>query len=764
LSEEGTVKQCQGFGGIVFGGAAALIAIQPAFAAPARVTAVQLKPTAAGVDVVLQTQAGEAPQVFAVNRGNSWTADVTNTQLRLPNSSEFSQSNPANGISSVTVAPLDGNSIRVTVVGQKGAPIGKITRSSQGGLILNLSRSTKPGPAAAAAAPTTRFAQVQTPPPAPATPPAPGTQVVPAVPATPSSPDAPLPNPAPPLNGTPLLPNPQVTIQQPIQTNVPGVPPTLPRPVAPPVGDMTSAQVDASSPSIDLGSAERIPRLVLRDAPAREVLSLLARAAGLNIAFTAEPGTGPQAQQPQQPGADTEGPRITLDIENESVQDVFNYVLRIANLEANRVGRTVFVARRLPNTARSLSVRSVRLNQVPVTSALNFLVSLGAESAVSRERLITSVNAVPVAQLAGGAGQAITQTQTTTEQRIEVQRVEYIDSVPILRGLQVSGDERTNMLTLVGSPRQIDIALNTLTQLDVRRRQVVVNVRVIDVDLLALEQASSSFSFGIDDTRVINQGGIAVVNFGSTANRAPAVTGLQGGTTGLNTIGSVVGVNPINGTATFDFFRNFLLQLQASIARDDAKILTDPTLLVQEGQTATVNVTQEVVTNVTQQTTFGQNTAQTTITVEKGRAGLILGVRVDRIDDNGFISLSVAPSISRPSGALTVNIPGAGANQITLLAERRLETGQVRLRDGQTLLLTGVIQDQDRATIQKIPILGDIPILGALFRRTDRRNERREVIIMLTPRVLDDSDRSTFGYTYTPGSSVQQVIEQQNRR
>jgi len=65
--------------------------------------------------------------------------------------------------------------------------------------------------------------------------------------------------------------------------------------------------------------------------------------------------------------------------------------------------------------------------------------------------------------------------------------------------------------------------------------------------------------------------------------------------------------------------------------------------------------------------------------------------------------------------------------------------------------------------VTKVPILGDIPLLGALFRRTNRQNERREVIVLVTPRILDDSDRSTFGYTYTPGADVQRILNQTPR-
>ena len=138
-------------------------------------------------------------------------------------------------------------------------------------------------------------------------------------------------------------------------------------------------------------------------------------------------------------------------------------------------------------------------------------------------------------------------------------------------------------------------------------------------------------------------------------------------------------------------------------------------------------------------------------------------MKVDRIDDNGFISLSVAPSISQPESTQSVNIGGAN-NIITLLSERKLESGQIRLRDGQTLVLSGIIQEQDRTTVTKVPILGDIPILGALFRRTERNNQRREVIVLLSPQIIDDSDRSTFGYGYVPGPEVRQMIQNPGSR
>lgn len=542
-----------------------------------------------------------------------------------------------------------------------------------------------------------------------------------------------------------LIPNPEVIIDgAPVTApSLNGAPPFLPRAVAPPVGDLSISDIDSTLDVIDLGTAERVPRLVLRDASAREVLSLLARAAGLNLAFTS---------------ADEEGgtPDVTvsLDIENEPVQNVFNYVLQLSGLEANKVGRTIFVGPRLPNSARNVLVRSIRLNQVDVSNAVNFLVSMGAETSISTEREVTSVNAVEV-----GGGTDVSET-TSTESTVETQRADYQDADPLLRGLQVIGDQRTNSLTLIGTPRQIEIATAQLVQIDLRRRQVAVNLRVIDVNLDALDAFGTSFSFRTGDASFIQTGGLGLVNFGGAdvqnedgtpagrANLLPGLTSLAASQVGQ-------GIAPIFGASPFGLVSSFLSQLQAVVTNGQAKIVTDPTLVVQEGQTAAVQLTQEVITNITIERETTETGTLLTTTFEKEDAGLNLQVQIDRIDDNGFVNLAVAPSITAPTGTFSVGDSGTAI----LLSERQLTSGQIRVRDGQTLVLSGIIQESDRTSTSKVPILGDIPILGALFRSTNRDTDRRELIVLLTPEIINDSDESVYGYSYEPGEDVQQLLE-----
>ncbi len=119
--------------------------------------------------------------------------------------------------------------------------------------------------------------------------------------------------------------------------------------------------------------------------------------------------------------------------------------LVLAEEGTKAVHQTIRGMSTLKDKVEAIAQAIIRLSGV----ALNFLVGMGAESAVSRERTITSVNAVPV----GGSAAPATQTQTSTETRIELQRIEFQDSTPLLRGLQALGDERTNAITLIGTPK-----------------------------------------------------------------------------------------------------------------------------------------------------------------------------------------------------------------------------------------------------------------------------------------------------------------------
>ncbi|MFM6513557.1 MAG: secretin N-terminal domain-containing protein [Microcystis panniformis] len=613
----------------------------------------------------------------------------------------------------------------------------------------------------------------------------------------------------------PLVPNPEIIIQGAPQA--PGVP-TLPRAVAPPVGDIAISNIDASAEKVKFERNMIVPRVLLREASAREVLMTLANYAGYNVVFTSAQGETNATSQ-----------TVSLEFTNESVENIFNAVLLISGLQANRQGTTIFVGAQLPQGARNLISRTLRLNQVKSVAAATFLATQGAEY----QRLVTQTEDI-VDPL---TGRVIGRRDVPpTLEPLAPQETKGSKAALLLTGLRVAADERLNSINLIGEARQVQIATSLLTQLDARRRQVVVNVKVIDVNLLNTDRFNSSFSFGFNDGFFVQDNGAAVLNFGNmnppnsvTVSKAGAFaqpvvpifniisgTGtaeiqpfldiqngspfgrvnqgpndLSGGLTpysrpsfgritnpfqpGLSnfTPGEPATFNPITGVTTpgkpdvftyepptlFQYPQKFLMTLQASIQTGNAKILTDPSLVVQEGQQATVKLTSKVLESVNTQVDPLSGVRTTTPVLAD--AGLTLAVNVDQVDDNGFISLSVSPTVASPGSPIQFNSGGETINTLTPLIRRELTSGLVRLRDGQSLILSGIIQERQQSSETKVPILGDIPILGALFRSRTNRNERSEVIILLTPKIIEDTATSTLGINYQPGQDAAEMLQRQ---
>jgi type IV pilus assembly protein PilQ len=682
-------------------------------------------------------------------------------------------------------------------------------------------------------------------------------------------------------DGKPRTAQPIPPTVPPVLPQLPGriqgvVPPLQRRPVPPPVGDIAVSNTLLRPDLIDLGSAERVPRISLREAPVRDVLALIARVANLNVAF-ADDMAGQQTTGQSNNPADR---RISLDIENETAQEVFNNVLRLTGLDANRIGKTIFVAANLPLTLKNIVTRSYRLNQITAGEASAFLVSLGAERAITRDRPIPGAQAAEV----GSGGVVVQNIPLEAVPVLEsIQRDE--NSLAPLAGLSVVAEERTNSITLIGSPSQVEYASAQLARLDIRTRQVAINVKIVEVNLTESQGFTSQNSFGINDTFVTIRDGVGVLNFGDL-NPAPATTDgsifsrpvgdnpladvdlfvnpdgteltrdpqtgqfvplnpNQPGSpfTGSPTNPGISGINPQRNAALnqprivvdpntgqpildssnvipgvpntyylnpggvinanlpglraeyqngpyantpilldpttgnpvvatqgidavtqpptigqaaqflyslpqiFQYPRQFLSRLEASIQSGHAKLLTDPTLLVQESETARVDLGDEII----QIDTGGNPVIET--------AGLSLSINVVRVDDNGFINMSIAPTIASIGDTRNVATDNY-AGPVDLLVKRELESGQIRLRDNQSLILTGVIQDVDRQTVNKVPFFGDLPILGALFRSETTENTRNEVVIVVTPRIIDDSEyASQYGYTYQPGAEVQRVLD-----
>ncbi len=365
-----------------------------------------------------------------------------------------------------------------------------------------------------------------------------------------------------------------------------------------------------------------------------------------------------------------------------------------------------------------------------------------------------------------------------------------------LRGLVVTTDSRLQTVTLVGDSQLVAVAEGYLKQIDLRQRQVALSVRILDVNLTNDKNLSNSFAFRYGNNFIVSDRGELVGAFGSLLppndnNFNEIAGGAQSGKrerlTASGQDASVAQeilppldparINPGNVYQK----DNFVDFLRALITSNSTKTLASPTLILSEnpdkllGQEVAVSSAKDAFSNATigrpyanesfvtvgtqvivnYKVSPGQNGAPNSCQPEEATAGLTFGARVAKIDDNGFVTFALSPSISAVTG--TEAIENCGPRSV--LSVRRLDTGNLRVRDGQTLILTGVISDSDAEVVRKWPIVGDIPIIGQFFRQSSRQRQKRELVILVTPKIIDDENGGSYGYGYKPNlPAARQVL------
>ncbi|KAF0653006.1 type II secretory pathway, component PulD [Cyanobium sp. Copco_Reservoir_LC18] len=573
------------------------------------------------------------------------------------------------------------------------------------------------------------------------------------------------------------------------------VPPLQPRAVAPPLGDMAVGTMTISNPSYVNVSGPPVT-MTLRNAPAKDVLMALSQLGGYGFVYVGDTPAAGSTPAPTATGTSPDMRPISISFRRENYGRAINSALLAAGLQGKRDGNTIFAG---PNVlAKSFGAqlsKVYRLNQVPANSAADYLANLGAQ--VTKTNTITTAVSEGVAATAAPAGSPTAST-TTASTTTTVESFGATNG-PLI-GLRATTDTRLGTITLVGAPRLVAIAEQYLRQLDLRQRQVALSVKILDVNLQNDTELYNSFAFRWGNNFIVNDNGTLAANFGGVLGGASVQRGLDApllpgqplaGFVGQTNPGAAVGATgqplyPNNNF--FDFF-------QARILADNSKVLASPTLILQEdpsilrddsaggaaggggdtagsslfsssfdnidapigrkrGNEGVVRVGINVPTNVTSNVTGTSATVSCTIS-ELSTAGLVLGARVQKIDDNGFVTFSLSPSISAVEREVSA---GNQCPPISILRVRRLDTGVVRVRDGQTLILTGVISDFDRALVSKWPILGDIPIIGQFFRASSNNREKRELVIMVTPRIINDTEGGTYGYGYQPSTPASRAF------
>lgn len=190
--------------------------------------------------------------------------------------------------------------------------------------------------------------------------------------------------------------------------------------------------------------------------------------------------------------------------------------------------------------------------------------------------------------------------------------------------------------------------------------------------------------------------------------------------------------NTIDGNRIFGWFGSYTdinAQLNALVKKGDAKILSQPYIITMSGDKAEILIGGEIPVPV--------NTGDNAISVEWREYGIKLNIEPNVMRDDAVDS-KIDTEVSSLDWSSAIAANGSNGSKIPGMRSRKATT-HVQMRPGMTMAIGGLISSEDSKSLQKIPLLGDIPILGQFFRTTSKSRERKEIIILLTP-ILVDSD------------------------
>jgi pilus assembly protein CpaC len=234
----------------------------------------------------------------------------------------------------------------------------------------------------------------------------------------------------------------------------------------------------------------------------------------------------------------------------------------------------------------------------------------------------------------------------------------------------------------------------------------------------------------IDRTRE-KQLGINVFSTGA-ANTIGTVSTGQFPAPGLSLAGGGATIGSVNPLNIFAFYPGIDLgvTIQALEQKGLAEVLAEPNVLAKNGHQASFLAGGEYPYPIAQSGATGGGSAP--ITIAYKQYGVLLAF-LPTITNRGTIRLQVAPEVSALDYANSVNIGGA---QVPALTIRRVKT-EVELADGQSFVIGGLLDNRENENFQKIPFIGDIPILGKFFQSMQRTKTNTELIVIVTPELVN---------------------------
>jgi general secretion pathway protein D len=300
------------------------------------------------------------------------------------------------------------------------------------------------------------------------------------------------------------------------------------------------------------------------------------------------------------------------------------------------------------------------------------------------------------------------------------------------QNIKISPDKETNSLIIYADPYAYKSLVETIKYLDIPRKQVFVKALIMEVN------TTHDLNFGVEWNYA------ASMNYDS-GNKTGAVIGTTASSfinstsnipTGalLGVIGEAITVKQGSTTLTFPNFASFV----NGMANDnDVNVISTPQILTMDNKEAEIKVGSNVpyVTNVTTDQTNINNSVRT---FDYRDVGVSLKL-TPQINQQGDIRMKIFAETS-------TLVAGSGDTQLAPTTLKRSTSTTVNIHDGYTMVIGGLIGDTLSLGNSRVPLLGDIPILGYLFKSITRSREKTNLYIFLTPYIIDTNEKSQALY------------------
>lgn len=356
---------------------------------------------------------------------------------------------------------------------------------------------------------------------------------------------------------------------------------------------------------------------------------------------------------------------------------------------------------------------TIHLKDVPVEQAVNLVVRAAG---LAYERIGNSILVADAKALRDETG--------LSSYTLTLQYADATEVAAALKGLSdnIQVDRGGNRLIVVTSPRVIADMQSIVQQLDQPARQVMLEARILEVSTDGLKK------LGVDWDLLNRQGftfveGTTDATFGGSLDEPGALTDAPGvaGTPGTNDVWKLRNFNRVP--------KAFRVFLDALVQDGNARVLASPKLVTLNGKEASM-LSGTRIPYQTGQTVFAGGAAAPTTSVQHEEVGIKLAI-TPLINADGYITVRIRPEVSSISG-----FRGTSAD-LPVVATRQAET-TVRLKDGNTVLIGGLLSEEETTNVTRVPLLGDLPLLGRLFQHSKTTKAKRDLIIEVTPRLLPD--------------------------